>query len=372
MQLHQRFSNLVHKETDRLLKSFLSDNPDLLKKYVEGSVATIGAILGPINSFMRHLLTVQGLDPDSVPGETHRLQLQEALNNFFSSTHEDAFDADYDLSWVQKRFEDTRKKLNQLEMTKEQFMGLTDLSKLPNLGSKLGGPFTIDGDPSAIDELSEINQIADESAKREIDLAPVAKQERENQKTVFDPGDAIQALRDAVKAMEAELGVEKKKKGIKTSKKKANKTVPAKTVKKGRGTKVQRVVSTESVKEGPSTLQVESDRKVRPPSTRAPGRSLHDIAQNKRTQAKIAKESTPEFQAEMKARLARATQLTNLMVEKGLLDVDDKSRQDQISSMINWTNNNFDALERVITKYAPTKDAVAENKFKGSFRRVNK
>ncbi len=345
MSLHHRLSNLVQKETDRLFKSFLDDNPDLLKKYVNGSVSVIGSILGPINVFMRHLLTVQGLDPDSVPGEAKRLQLQDALNNFFSGSHEEAFDEDYDLGWVQKRFEDTRKKLNKLDMTKESFMGLTDLSKLPNLGSSLVG--------EDIDELAELNQVAPEAPKKEI--------------AIFDPGNPIDALRDAVKAIEKEVSLPKKKKGVKTSKKKLNKTTaPQKAV------RVRRVASTEPVKEEPSTLKVESDRKVRPPSTRAPGRSLHDIAQNKRAQAKAAKEATPEFQAELKARLMRATQLTSLMVEKGLCDVDDKSRQDQINSMINWTDNNFDALERVITKYAPTKDAVAENKFKGSFRRVTK
>jgi hypothetical protein len=60
------------------------------------------------------------------------------------------------------------------------------------------------------------------------------------------------------------------------------------------------------------------------------------------------------------------------MVSKGLCEVDDKARQDQINSMLTWGDNNFDSLERVITKYGPTKDAVAENKFKGSFRRAKK
>jgi hypothetical protein len=75
----------------------------------------------------------------------------------------------------------------------------------------------------------------------------------------------------------------------------------------------------------------------------------------------------------MKRKLTKATELTNLMIANGLCQPDNKSRRDQIKSMINWTDNNFEALERVIKKkYAPTKDAVVENKFKGSFRRVRK
>jgi hypothetical protein len=60
------------------------------------------------------------------------------------------------------------------------------------------------------------------------------------------------------------------------------------------------------------------------------------------------------------------------MVEKGLCEIDDKSCQDQINSMLKWGDNNFEALERVINRYKPTKDAVAENKFTGSFRRTPK
>lgn len=353
--MQRRFlSNFFQKETDRLLKDFLSNNPELLRKYVDGSLAAVTAILSPINGFMRHLLVVQGLDPDAVPGEKQRNLLHEALTNFFSQKHEEDFDSDYDLSWVQQKFEGTRKKLGQLGFTKEQFVGLTDLS---NLGMKPSSPVAID---SGMDELAEFNQIAPETPKREIPL--VAKeQERENLTEIG--GDAIQALREAMQNVEKNLAVSKKKKGIKVTKKKMNKVT-------SKPKKVRRVIDNTPQPEGKSTLTVESDRVVRPPSTKAPGRSLGDIARDKKAQAKAAKEATPEFQAELKRKTARATELTNLMVQKGL--VEEKSKGDQIASMVNWSDNNFDALERVVYKYAPTKDAVAENKFKGSFRRVTK
>lgn len=335
--LHNRLSQLFQRESDRLLKSFLNDNQDLLKKYVDGGVVAVGAVLGPINAFMRHLLVVQGLDPDTVPGEKQRLLTQQALNSFFESKHDKDFDEDYDLSWVRKRFEDTRNNLKQLNLTKDKYMELTDISKL---GSSRY--------PTAAEE-QEIfrTRVTPEPDKRELNIG--------------DP------IKDLVAELKKQGGEEPKSAGIKTTKRKLNK---GKRV--GSGPKVQRVANTEPVQEGPSTLKVDSDRKVRPPARSAHGRDLSALVQEKKAQNKAILESTPEFKAQAAAKLARATELTTLMVEKGLCEVDDKARQDQINSMLNWGDNNFDALERVINRYSPTKDAVAENKFKGSFRRVQK
>lgn len=355
MQLHNRLSNLFQKESTRLLKSFLDDNPDLLKRYVNGGVATVGAILRPVNVFMRHLLALQDLDPDTVPGEKQKLLLQEALGTLFNNTHEEDFESDYDLNWVQKKFEETRGKLAQLELSKEKFLDLTDLSKLP------------------MDELPAINRVAPEEPKKEIPLdTPEGRKSyrekvlseaksflKDQEKEVIN-GNPIDALREAVKAIEKEVDLNKK--GLKTKKKKLNKSP-------GKVTKVHRKVDVLPLE---TEVDLECKAGIRPSTKREPGRNLGEIARNRKNQAKIAKESTPEFQAQLKARLMRATGLTNLMLEKGLVEPNEQARQDQINSMINWTDNNFDALERVIMKYAPTKDAVAENKFKGSFRRVVK
>lgn len=388
MQLHQRFSSLFQKETNRLVKSFLEENPDLLHKYVDGSLVAISAVLAPLNVFMRHLLAVQGLDPDSVPGEKQRLLLEDALSNFFSKSHDEAFDSDYDVSWVQKKFEETRGKLGQLGLTKEKFMDLTDLSRLPTIGRTVVDPVTID---SGMDTLAEINQIAPEVPKKEIPLDTkegrqsyrervlneaksfLKEQARENNEEITEVGgDAIQALRDALNNLEQNLEVSKakKKKGVKVSKKKMNKAAskPARI----KRVPVQIEPLPEVEEEKVSTLKVESNHKENPPWKKTPARSLTDLASKNKARIKAAKEATPEFQAQLKAKLVKATELTNLMVQKGLCEVDDKSRQDQINSMLTWSDNNFEALERVITKYGPTKDAVAENKFKGSFRRVVK
>lgn len=338
MKLPSRLSQLFQKESDRFLKDFLADNPDLLTKYVNGSLSAVSAILAPVNVFMRHLLIVQGLDPDSNPGAAKRAELYAALDTVFEKNHDKDFDDDYDVSWVHKKYDSVKDKLN---VSEDAFMALTDLSRLESK--------PLDLSKEKFDNVAQlVNPVAPEAEKRELPLIP----------------DPIEALRAAVFGIEKELGVAEPKR------KKLNKTTKSRS--KNKGAKVKRVPNTTPIVEEPSTLKVESDRKVRPNWKKTPSRNLSDLAAAKKSQIKAAKEATPEFQADLKAKIARATELTNLMIEKGLLEPGDKARQEQINQMISWGDNNFDALERVIRKYAPTKNAIAENKFKGSFRRIEK
>lgn len=337
MKLKNLLSQLFQEQTDRLLQDVLSEKPEARKTYVNSGLNAISMALTPINALMRHLLVVQGLDPDSTPGDKQREALQVVFNSTFEKTHEKDYDDDYDTSWVHKKFSSVKDKLN---ITEDNFKALTDLSILDSPPVLTRTKF---------DELvQDVNPVALESEKRELPLVKTYSQ------------DEIQALRDFVDTMDKNT----KKAGIKTSEKKVNKGK--------KPSKVRRVPSKSPPKEEPSTLTVAADRKEHLPSIKLPNRNLNDIARERKNQSKIAKESTPEFQAEMKVKLARATELTNLMIEKGLCRPDDQSRKDQIESMLTWGDNNFDALERVINKYSPTKDAVAEKKFKGSFRRVQK
>lgn len=295
MQL-QDFLRPLQKETNRLVKSFLDENPDILKKYVEGGVTAVGLMLTPLNAFMRHLLVVQGLDPDSMPGEKQRLALLEALENFFEKRHDKDFDSDYDFSWIQKRFEETRKALNQLEMTKEKFMDLTDLSKLSSTEKTL-------------DELvDEANPVAPEAVKRESPLKEMIS------------GDAVDALRKFVQAMEKTDDLNKKK-GVKTSKKKLN---------KGSGTRVRKI-STNVKKETSIKEEVAAQRKAN--------------------------------------HAARAGKLIKDMIERGLVENLPSTIKDQHDQMMQWTEESLASMERVIAKHfkQPT-----ENKFTGSFKRVQK
>jgi len=314
--LHNRLSQLFQRESDRLLKSFLNDNPDLLKKYVDGGVVAVGAVLGPINSFMRHLLTVQGLDPDTTPGEKQRALVQEALTNFFEKVHDKAFDEDYDLSWVRQRFEDTRKNLKQLNLTQDRFMELTDLSKIPN-------PSRVeDVTKEKLDDLVQrVNPVADPAPKRETNIA-------------LD--DAIQQLRDFMTKIEKsqpEEKVEEKHAGIKTGKKNVNKGYGKRGVTRGSGTRVRKISADYPVQTKEPTIKQE-----------------------------LAAKRSQEF-------TERAVKLVHDMIDRGLVEGSVEAVQEQTKQIMSWSEESLAAMERVVAKHFKL---PSDNKFTGSFRRVKK
>lgn len=314
MELHQRITNLVQKESSRLLKDFLNDNPDLLQKYVDGGVAVAGAILVPLNAFVRHLLVVKGLDPDTEPGERQRRELLEAVGSMFENNHGKDFDDDYDFSWVHKKFEETRSHLK--ELTKDKFMELTDLSKLPNLGP---------GRYPTIDEEQEFY------AEKPSTRLP--------EKEVIVEENPIEALRNSLKDIIGEVAVEgaKKvakevaikaateviKKGVKVGKKKVN---------KGKGTRVNRV---------PATVEEQMTH--------------------------VNKKNT--LREKLRAKVARATELTKEMEKRGFIQEGDEAFQAQLQEILLMDDDTIESLDRVIKKHdkLPT-----DNKFTGPFRRNQK
>lgn len=315
MQLHNRLSHLFQKETDRLLKSFLNDNPDLLKKYVGSGVAAVNAILGPVNVFMRHLLAVQGLDPDSVPGEKERALLQEALDNFFSKSHEKDFDDDYDMSWVRKKFEEARGPLSKLNLTEDKFKELTDLSRLPTIGP---GRYPTDEEEQEFFKSKPSTRLEDKEIR-------VTSEEKVAPK--FDPGNPIQLLREAVEAIEKEVGLDKKKAAPKSGKKTSRKL----NKKSGPGTKVRRVSPTPAeIKENPPKLGV--------------------------------------LKENIKARFETARKLVDDMIVCGLVENNDEAKHEQLQQILLMDEGTMASLSRVVAKHAkPT-----TSNFNGPFRRVQK
>ena len=308
MELHQRITNLVQKETNRLLKDFLNDNPDLLQKYVDGGVAVAGAILVPLNAFMRHLLVVKGLDPDTEPGEKQRRQLLEAVGSLFDVSHAKDFDDDYDFSWVHKKFEEARGHLK--DLTKDKFMEMTDLSKLP---SPIG--------PGRYPTVEEEQEFFMEHPSTRLP-------EKEIRLTETNP---IEALRNSLKDIITEVATESAKKVVKEVAKKGVK-VGKKKVNKGKGTRVNRV---------PATLEE---------------RATHV---NKKS---ALKES-------LRAKYNNAKDLTDEMVARGLCSDNKEAVQAQLQEILLMNDDAVEALGRVVKKHTslPTDD-----KFKGSFRRVQK
>lgn len=299
----------------KLLQNFLNDNPELTEKYVDTSVNAISHLLGPLNVFMRHLLVVKGLDPNTHPGEKAAKQLQQAMNQAFED-HQKAYDDDYDFSWVQKRFDETRKHLKDLQLTKEKFLDLTDLAKLPVDDEPLVGRTAYEVGTLAQVSAREVNEVAAPAAlKREI---PFTSTDKEYEKAVntlkevasklnkFNP---LTDLRDALSSLEKEVASEKSKPAPK---------------KKSKTTKAPRVVKV----------------------------SVQNAASEDITQKKV--------------------ELLKQMIADGLCSPDEEDTQRQ--EMDKWSNDSLESMKRILDRhvkpYPGSKNA--DTKFKGSFRRAPK
>jgi hypothetical protein len=310
----QQILQPLQNGTLRIAKLFLKENPDILQKYVDTGTAVLSLAKIPLNVFMKHLLEVQGIDPNTVPGEKARKALQDALDNTIETHHAKDYDADYEFAPFYQKFQELRKKMN---ITKEKFKAMTDLSNLP-VGP--GRYPTSDEEQEFFQRCHELNRVAPKKelpldtkegrqARREKVLREMAAQLKEEGKTtareVIATIDPIVDLRKAVEAIEKAVGLTEPKKGIKTSKKKANKK-PTRIVK----------VSTRTLS----------------------GRT------------------------EMHERLVKK------MIANGLCKDSPEAMATQMQEMAKWDDKAFEAMERVVGKYVTTKNT--DNKFRGNFRRV--
>jgi hypothetical protein len=311
----------------KLFQTLLTDNPELTQKYVSTSVTAISHLLGPLNFFMRHLLVVKGLDPDSNPGERAARELRQAMSQAFES-HQKAYDDDYDFSWVQKRFDETRNHLKELQLTKERYLDLTNLAKLPDEVHD-DGDFTLsrtaETKPYEVGTSAEVtaavvNAIAPVSPKRETRLTALDKAMSEATKTDFG-SDSLEALRAALFTVEKELQLDQK---VKQPKKKNKGAQPAK----------KKYVPKKIVKVGDHYALKDTEKK--PFDTR------------QQEKADLVKE----------------------MVAKGLCTPEYSAQQ--LQEMEKWSDTSLDALKRVIDRHQPNAiNSTGDKNFKGSFRRVS-
>lgn len=329
MQLSKLLQPLQHKVAD------LFQDPKFVKKYVDAGVLALGYTLIPLDAFMKHLLTVQGLDPKSNP----RSALLETFSSAFTARHADEYDSEYDLSWVHKKFKKIREDEKWGDLTQETFVELTDISKVDDA---IDRPLTVDPAYEAL-----ANQIVPECEKRELPLFK-PEQERENLKEAteklkkalkdvtsklkeevgsFDPGgNALDQLKDFITKTHGEppaLWPTKKphasttkKPGVKTTKKKLNK-------------KTQKVAR--------KTLATAKDREAH--------------------RASVAK------------RYYEAQELVKGMVDKGLCSL--ANVDDQIAHITLMPDDAVESLKRIIRDTHSTRTDTSSHNFKGAFRRNN-
>src|ERR1017187_6723382 len=110
-----------------ILVNFLKRNPEALATYVVVSTKLVDRLVAPLNKFMEHLLVVQGIDPKTEPGANFRKALAAAVEGVDDSKE---FQDDFDFGWVARHYEKTIKGLSHLNLSREKFLKITDLSKL--------------------------------------------------------------------------------------------------------------------------------------------------------------------------------------------------------------------------------------------------
>jgi hypothetical protein len=334
-----QFLKPFQEETSKLAKTFLNHNPELMKRYVGTSIHAISYVLVPLNAFMKHLILVQNLDPNVDVAEKRRQRDLQEMNSLFDKVHEKEYEDDYDMSWALKRFEETRSRLKELQLTKEKFMDITNLTRV-DCGAAMAPVTQIQADQSDIemdgafmtqgDEFSRLVEgpVADdanefvktlveehkkETAEKE-QAARNAKRERVLKdlkdklfkETVNSPVDAFAALRKALEDVSKSVAAteekkEEKKSGVKTEKKKLN--------------KAPKIVT-----------QKEKSRVT-------------------------------------KAKAERAQELVNRMVKAGLCSSEPEAIARQIAEVLNFNDGNFESLKRVIDRHiavAPLKNPFKE------------
>lgn len=120
-----------HFQTPSLfLREYFRNNPEHLKTYLDVGTTAAKFAIAPIGMVLKHLIEIQGMDPRTEPGRKMREAFQQALNNTFQKYHDHDFDQDFDFSWLNKKFEQTRKDIEGLNLTKEDFRKMTDVGNL--------------------------------------------------------------------------------------------------------------------------------------------------------------------------------------------------------------------------------------------------
>lgn len=158
------------------LKEYFRNNPEHLQVYVNWGTKAAKLAVVPLSAALKHLIEIQGLDPNTEPGR----KTLEAFKQLFNYKHDHGYDNDFDFSWLNKKFEEARKNNKSFNLTKEEFRHLTDVSNLKTepffttpiqrTTTEAGIHVTIDRSP--VQELADlldvhpVNQIAPEPAEQ--------------------------------------------------------------------------------------------------------------------------------------------------------------------------------------------------------------
>lgn len=103
------------------------DKEKLINIYVEYGTKFVNLNVNALNRYMRHLIVLKGLDPNVEPGFLFRKLMNKAVDTGIANK---AYDEDFDLSWVRKKYFDVKDRLKKTDLNLKDFKKMTDISNL--------------------------------------------------------------------------------------------------------------------------------------------------------------------------------------------------------------------------------------------------
>jgi len=336
-----QFFKPLRQEVSRFTKTFFQENPNLMKKYVNTGLTVLSLFLAPVDAFLKHLLVVQDLDPNEIPGRRDAEQLQAAMCSLFQNLHDKEYESDFDLSWAMKRFVETRKLLQDRKITEKQFKEFTDISRLDcgesegsfvrtvstdNPGIEVDGPFVVEADADVLTH-SLINQEAPVSVKRELPLIVYEDENVDNPRTDRDrQKDVLKKYADLLRKEAPDNG------------RPADLFAP---VPMNGEVKIEEV-GTDAIAGLRSALE-----------TISKSLELNTTTKGVKTAKNKKLNRTARFpnKKQMQEKIRKATALANEMVARGLCNSDQKAIDIQVSEILKWGDESFESLEKVVKRH---------------------
>lgn len=174
-------------------------SPKLIQLYVSIGIKIANIMVSPLNKLLKHLLVAQGIDPNTKTGQKFQQDLEDIFNGDRSKDYDDGIN----LSWVNKKFQQIRGELPELDLSQEDFTKMTDVSKTLDV-EQTTPPLTIA--PSPLDALADLFKIP--YTERVGQVYPKLKAIRENERELVEEGFGTDVKGALLKLIEIAEGLE--------------------------------------------------------------------------------------------------------------------------------------------------------------------
>lgn len=141
-----------------LLVEYFRANHKHLKTYINVGTIAAKCVIAPVGMLLKHLIKIQGLDPNAEPGHRTRELFQQAINDLFTKTHTEDFSPDFDFSWRNKKFQEVQNN-SELDLSKNDFTELTDISHLQSVAPETINVTTVPTNRTPVQELADLLEV---------------------------------------------------------------------------------------------------------------------------------------------------------------------------------------------------------------------